>query len=74
MKAAVLFSVPMTTTASVCWRWRSVDGKTDSTQSFIDYYDCLENAQANGYHVVATPQRVDIAPTMRPSEARRNRQ
>jgi hypothetical protein len=68
-KAAVLFSVPMTMSSGDCWRWRSVDEKTDSTQSFIYRYDCLENAQANGYRVEATPRRADTAPTMRSSQA-----
>ena len=74
VKAAVLFSIPLTTSAGVCWRWRSLDGKTDSPQSFICYHDCLENAQVNGYDVEAKPQRPDAAPTMRPFESRRWRQ
>jgi hypothetical protein len=49
MKVAVLFSIPMTTSGDVCWRWRSIDGKTDSKQSFSSYEDCLENAKTNGY-------------------------
>ena len=69
MKAAVLFSVPMTTSGGVCWRWRAADWKAESTQAFVDYYDCLDNAQANGFHVEATPQRADIAPSMRPAQA-----
>jgi hypothetical protein len=62
-KAAVLFSVPVAMSAGVCWRWRSVDGNTDSTQSFMNYYDCLENARANGYQVEAKPQHNEVAPT-----------
>jgi len=69
MKAAVLFSVPMTTSDDVCWRWRSADGTTDSPQSFSDYFDCFDNAQRNGYYVEATLQRADVAPAMRPSGA-----
>jgi hypothetical protein len=49
MKVAVLFTVPKTTSADVCWRWRSIDGKTDSTQSFSNYEDCKKDAIANGY-------------------------
>jgi hypothetical protein len=58
MKTAILFSLPITTSAAgVCWRWRSVDGRADSTRSFSEYADCLENAWANGYCVERTPQR-----------------
>ena len=67
VKAAVLFSYPMPTSNGNCWRWRSIDGKTDSTQSFTSYYECLENAQANGYQVEATPQRADAAHPLHPS-------
>jgi len=67
VKAAVLFYLPMTTSAGVCWRWRSVDGKTDSTQAFSSYHDCLEDARAKGYCVEATAQRADTAPAMRSS-------
>lgn len=65
MKAAVLFYVPMTTSAAVCWRWHSVDGRTDSTQSFPCYDDCLANAQASGYYVEPTPRRADPVPMLR---------
>ena len=65
MRVAVLFSVPMATSAGVSWRWRSADGKTDSAQSFAGYYECLENAQANGYHVEAAPQHAEAARAMR---------
>lgn len=70
MKAAVILSVPITTSTDVCWRWRALDGKADSIQAFIDYYACLENAQAHGYHVQATPRRADASPSMRPAQAR----
>ena len=49
VKVAVIFAIPNTTSGDVCWRWRSIDGKTDSTQSFGSYEDCLEDAKANGY-------------------------
>jgi hypothetical protein len=54
MKRAVIFSIPTTTSIGYCWRWRSADGKTDSTGSFAYYYDCLENARASGYDVQPT--------------------
>ena len=50
-RAAVIFSIPMTTTPGYCWRWRSADGKTDSNGAFVYYHDCLSNAEANGYSV-----------------------
>jgi hypothetical protein len=49
MKVAVLFSIPMVNSSGVCWRWRSTDGQTDSAKSFVSYYDCLFDAQSNGY-------------------------
>ncbi len=52
MKPAVIFSIPSTTSPGYCWRWRSVDGNTDSTEQFVYYYDCLANARANGYSVL----------------------
>ena len=55
MKKAVLFCVPLTTTAGVCWRWRSTDGNTDSAQSFMHYVDCVHDAESHGYHADATP-------------------
>ena len=56
MKTAVLFSIPMITSSGVCWRWRSADDATDSTKSFASYYDCLFDAQSNGYDVEAQPK------------------
>lgn len=60
--AAVLFSIPMTTTPGYCWRWRSVDGKTTSKGHFVFYYDCLSNAEANGYSVQRDAPRGNTAP------------
>jgi hypothetical protein len=51
MKPAVIFSLPATTSHGYCWRWRSVDGTTDSAGQFAFYHDCLGDAQANGYAV-----------------------
>jgi hypothetical protein len=65
MKAAVLFYIPTTTSSAVCWRWHSVDGKTDSAQPFPSYDDCLADARASGYFVEATRPRADPAPSMR---------
>jgi len=55
MKPAIIFSLPMVTSEGICWRWRSVDGKTDSTKSFADYNECLGNAVINGYFVKIAP-------------------
>jgi hypothetical protein len=49
MKAAVVFSLPDVTASGFHWRWRSVDGTTDSVGHFGSYQDCAVDAQANGY-------------------------
>jgi len=49
MKVAVIFSIPNTTSGDVYWRWRSMDGKTDSTQPFNSREECLQNAETSGY-------------------------
>jgi hypothetical protein len=51
MKAAVIFSIPMTTAKRFAWRWRSEDHIRDSTRSFASYADCLTDANRNGYTV-----------------------
>jgi len=51
MKSAVLFSELMKAAPCYCWRWRSDDGKTTSTRSFVYYLQCLADARANGYEV-----------------------
>jgi hypothetical protein len=51
MKAAVIFSVPVNTTESFAWRWRSADHQRDSTQFFRFYADCAADAERNGYKV-----------------------
>ncbi len=56
MKTAVLFSIPLPMSNDVCWRWRSSDGTTDSTKSFVSYYDCRFDAEANGYRAEALPK------------------
>jgi hypothetical protein len=48
MKAAVIFSVPMSTAKPFVWRWRSQDSQ-HSTQSFRFYADCVADAERNGY-------------------------
>ena len=49
VKVAVIFAIPNTTSSDFFWRWRSIDGKTDSMQSFGSYDDCIEDAKVNGY-------------------------
>jgi hypothetical protein len=56
MKSAVLFSIPLPLSNGVCWRWRSSDGTTDSTKSFVSYYDCRFDAEANGYCAETPPR------------------
>ena len=56
LKVAILFTIPMTMSTDVCWPWRSADGTTDSTKSFVSYYDCLFDAQTNGYGTEPSPR------------------
>jgi hypothetical protein len=65
MNAAVIFSLPAKTSHGYCWRWRSVDGKTDSTGQFVYYHDCLADANANGYSVQLAVARGNTAPGWR---------
>jgi len=51
MKAAVIFSVPMSTSQRFAWRWRSEDYRQDSTESFRLYHLCVADAERNGYEV-----------------------
>lgn len=51
MKAAVIFSVPMSMSQRFVWRWRSEDHTENSTQSFRFYADCTADAERNGYKV-----------------------
>ena len=54
MKPAVIYSIPAPTSLGFSWRWRSVDGKTESARQFPYYYDCLADAKTNGYAVEVT--------------------
>ena len=52
MKSAVIFSMPTGTANGFCWRWRSADkNEAESQKQFAFYYECLIDAQANGYLV-----------------------
>ncbi|MGZ5118427.1 MAG: hypothetical protein ACXWIS_05810 [Burkholderiales bacterium] len=51
MKTAVIFSVPMSMSQRFAWRWRSEDHTQDSKQSFRFYYQCVADAERNGYKV-----------------------
>lgn len=62
MKPAVIFSIPSITSPGYCWRWRSVDGKTDSESQFVYYHDCLADAKAKGYSVRFEAARGNTAP------------
>ena len=65
MKPAIIFSLPMATSHGYCWRWRSVDGKTDSTKHFAYYYDCLADANASGHSVEVVEAHGNTAPGWR---------
>ena len=62
MKPAVIFSIPTTTAVGYCWRWRSVDGKTDSSRQFTYYDDCRADAAANGHAVQLAVAHGNTAP------------
>lgn len=51
MKAAIAFSVPITTAPGFGWRWRADDYKQESSEFFVFYYDCVADAQCHGYKV-----------------------
>ena len=51
MKAAIVFSIPTTTTKRFAWRWRSEDDAQESARSFGFYADCAADAEHNGYKV-----------------------
>ena len=55
MNTAVIFSIPTAAANGYCWRWRAADGKAASKKQFAFYYDCLMDAQANGF--VVRPER-----------------
>ena len=65
MKPAIIFSIPNTKSAGYCWRWRSVDGKTDSKTQFFYYHDCLADAEASGYSVQRSMAHGNTAPGWR---------
>ena len=62
MKPAVIFSIPSTRSPGYCWRWHSVDGKTDSKSLFAYYHDCRADAEANGYAVERAVAHGNTAP------------
>jgi hypothetical protein len=57
MKMAVLFYVPIAgSPGALCWRWRSTDGKADSSHAFHYYRDCVDDARENGYRIEVARQ------------------
>jgi hypothetical protein len=51
MKAAVIFPIPTRGANGYYWSWRSADGKTKARRRFAYYFDCVSDAQGNGYSV-----------------------
>jgi hypothetical protein len=51
MKAAVIFSVPMSTAKRFGWSWRSEDRAQGAAAPFASHADCVADAQRNGYTV-----------------------
>ena len=54
MKAARIYSVPMTINRAFGWRWRAEDYSQESTDCFVFRKDCIADAKRNGY-IVLTP-------------------
>jgi hypothetical protein len=67
VKTAVLFSIPLTRSEGVCWRWRSADGNTDSAGAFASYNECRDDALGNGYAIAPAPAQIKA---VRPRRAR----
>jgi hypothetical protein len=51
MRKAVVFSIPLSTSDSFAWRWRSEDHARESDAAFRYYLDCVEDAKRYGYTV-----------------------
>lgn len=62
MRPAVIFSIPTVTANGYCWRWRSEHSKAESQKNFAYYYDCVLDAQTNGYLVRHSETRGENAP------------
>jgi hypothetical protein len=51
MKPAVIFPIPTRRASGYYWSWRSADGKVQARRRFAYYFDCVSDAQDNGYSV-----------------------
>ncbi len=51
MKAAVIFSGPISTSQRFAWGWRSESDIQASAESFRFYAECIADAEHNGYAV-----------------------
>lgn len=51
MARCELYAIPTHEAPGYRWRWRTTNGQVRSKSSFLYFYECLEDAQANG-HVV----------------------
>ena len=49
MKIALISSVRVAGVHSFGWKWRAEDGKAESAETFMYFYDCCENARKRGY-------------------------
>lgn len=48
---AYIFSVPTETEHTFSWKWRSADGREESSRTFEYFYNCVEDARSHG-HIV----------------------
>lgn len=48
------------------WKWRSKDGRAESRQAFVFFYDCMEDARRNGYGFEIQQAQGESAPKVNP--------
>ena len=46
-----LYAVPTPEAPGYRWRWRALNGDGQSRSSFVYFYECMEDALANGHAV-----------------------
>ena len=51
-KTAQIYSVRTPDAQGFCWAWRGSDGKQQSPENFVYFYECVEDARRAGYSVV----------------------
>ncbi len=51
MARCELYAVSSPETPGYRWRWRTIGGGAQSKSSFVYFYECMEDALANGHAV-----------------------